>query len=196
MIKMNDLNFWKDSIYIGTCAQNLEGMLKKSDLDKNHYRENDVTNELKEWYETKRKFFVIGSSLEERRRPLLWKEEYSTQSGQKGEFIALSWYVMLFKMNAKFNLANAISSLMANPKRKHKKGSKWPVKRQQENTFSVLYITMKLKISIILIYVGIKQKVKWLWLLHQNRAYRLCTQNIEFHKRFFVNLIHNKKLEE
>ena len=68
-------------------------MLKKTDLDNNHYHENDITNELKDWYETKQKFFVIGTSLEEKRRPLLWKEEYSTRSGQKGEFIALSWYV-------------------------------------------------------------------------------------------------------
>ena len=75
-------------------------MLKKTDLDNNHYHENEVTNELTDWYRTKEQFFVIGSSLEERRRPLLWKEEYSTQSGQKGEFIALSWYVKLFKINA------------------------------------------------------------------------------------------------
>lgn len=137
-------------------------MLKKTDLDNNHYHENEVTNELTDWYNTKEQFFVIGSSLEERRRPLLWKEEYSTQSGQKGEFFALSWYVKLFKMNAKFNLVNAISSLTTNPKRKPKRGLKWPVKRQREITFFAPYIAMKLKMSTILIYVGIKQKAKWL----------------------------------
>ena len=81
----------KDSIYIGTCSDDFEGMIKKIDLDNRHYHPSEVTEELKAWQETKRKFFVIGTSLEEKRRPLLWKEEYSTQSGQKGEFFALSW---------------------------------------------------------------------------------------------------------
>ena len=155
-------------------------MLKKTDLDNNHYHENQITNELKLWNDTKRDFFVIGTSLEEKRRPLLWKEEYSTQSGQKGEFIALSWYVKLFKIiNAKFNLANAISSLMINPKRKPKRGLKWPVKRQREIIFIVHYITMKSKMSNIPISAGIKQKAKWLLLQHQNQVFRLYTLNIE-----------------
>ena len=83
----------KDSIYIGTCAENLEGMLKKYDKDKNHYIADEVEDEMNAWKETKSKFFVIGTSIEEKRTPLLWKEEYSTRPDAKGELIALSWYL-------------------------------------------------------------------------------------------------------
>ena len=66
-------------------------MLKKFEQDTNHYSPLEMEIEMQAWQKTKSNFFVIGSSIEEKRKPLLWKEEYSTKPGAKGEFIALSW---------------------------------------------------------------------------------------------------------
>ena len=67
-----------DSIYIATCADTLEEMIKKNEDDINHYQEEEITQELVSWNQTKERVFVCGSTPEERREPLKWKVEYST----------------------------------------------------------------------------------------------------------------------
>ena len=65
-------------------------MIKKHENDVNHYDPHECVAELTAWHKTKSKYFVIGDSIEEHRRPLLWKEEFSTHSDDVGEFLAAS----------------------------------------------------------------------------------------------------------
>ena len=79
-----------DSLYWAQCCENLEQMIGKEPFDKKHYSEEEITNELQEWHQTKKKLFVTGTTPAEKREPLKWKTEYSTSSSEKGEMIALS----------------------------------------------------------------------------------------------------------
>ena len=65
-------------------------MIKKHTNDKNHYNSEEVALELKEWKQTEQKYFVVGSSVEEKRTPLKWKVEYETDCTKRAEMIALS----------------------------------------------------------------------------------------------------------
>ena len=80
----------KDSIYFASCSSTLDGMIKKRINDDNHYNFDEVALELKEWKNTEQKYFVVGSSIEEKRTPLKWKVEYETDSSKRAEMIALS----------------------------------------------------------------------------------------------------------
>ena len=79
-----------DSLYWAQCCENLEQMIGKGPNDKNHYFEEEITNELQEWHQTKNKLFVTGTTPAEKREPLKWKTEYSTNPSEKGEMICLS----------------------------------------------------------------------------------------------------------
>ena len=79
-----------DSLYIATCCDSLEQMIKKSEDDINHYQTEEITEELIRWNQTKERLFVCGTTAEERREPLKWKVEYSTSGDQQGEMIGLS----------------------------------------------------------------------------------------------------------
>ena len=65
-------------------------MIAKHPNDTSHYSVDEITKELIEWNEAKKKIFVTGTTPAEKREPLLWKEEYSTQANEKGEMICLS----------------------------------------------------------------------------------------------------------
>ena len=65
-------------------------MIKKNEDDINHYKEEEITQELVSWNRTKERVFVCGTTPEERREPLKWNIEYSTSGDQQGEMIALS----------------------------------------------------------------------------------------------------------
>ena len=82
----------KDSLYFGGCQDALEKMLGKTPDDINHYDFNDLDDSKKEkWMRDKEKYFVCGNTVEEKREPLKWKIEYSTDQDSQGEMIALSW---------------------------------------------------------------------------------------------------------
>lgn len=79
-----------DSLYWAQCCDTLEQMISKEPNDMNHYSEDEIPDQLRQWSQIKDKLFVTGTTHAEKREPLLWKEEYSTNSTDKGEMICLS----------------------------------------------------------------------------------------------------------
>ena len=67
-------------------------MIGKTPGDINHYDFDQLDESIKnKWLSDKQKYFVCGDTVEEKREPLKWKIEYSTDPESKGEMIALSW---------------------------------------------------------------------------------------------------------
>ena len=92
MNSIPSITFKKDSIYFGGCGASLEDMIGKSSDDTNHYAYNELDQCIRDkWNEDKQKFFVCGDTMEEKREPLKWKIEYSSDPDAQGEMIALSW---------------------------------------------------------------------------------------------------------
>lgn len=77
-------------MYFASCCASLDEMVKKEDNDNNHYKSEEITEELKRWKTTEEKYFVVGDSIEEKRTPLKWKIEYETDPNKRAEMIALS----------------------------------------------------------------------------------------------------------
>ena len=65
-------------------------MVKKKNLDDNHYDPEEIKEELKSWKMTEQEYFVVGSTPEERRKPLKWKIEYETDPSRTAQMVALS----------------------------------------------------------------------------------------------------------
>ena len=85
-------NIQTDSLYFGGCQASLEEMIGKSADDMNHYKFEELEDSIKEkWKNDKQEYFVCGDTIEEKREPLKWKIEYSTNPEAQGEMIALSW---------------------------------------------------------------------------------------------------------
>ena len=68
-------------------------MVKKHEYDNQHYESSDIVEELREWKKTEHDYFVVGTTAEEKRKPLKWKIEYETSSDKRAEMIALSRFV-------------------------------------------------------------------------------------------------------
>jgi len=68
-------------------------MVKKHEYDNRHYESSDIVEELREWKKTEHDYFVVGTTAEEKRKPLKWKIEYETSSDKRAEMIALSRFV-------------------------------------------------------------------------------------------------------
>jgi len=67
-------------------------MIGRTSDDINHYNYEQLDDSIREkWMDDKRKYFVCGDTVEEKREPLKWKIEYSTDPEAQGEMIALSW---------------------------------------------------------------------------------------------------------
>lgn len=71
-------------------------MVKKYPNDNNHYKSSEIKKQLSDWKETEKKYFVVGSTIEEKRKPLKWKIEYETDPNKRAEMIALSRFVKIF----------------------------------------------------------------------------------------------------
>ena len=84
------LKIFQDSIYFASCASKLDEIVKKHPNDNKHYSQDEISDELKNWKITENEYFVVGSSLEEKRKPLKWKIEYETDPTKRAEMIALS----------------------------------------------------------------------------------------------------------
>ena len=67
-------------------------MIGKTPQDQNHYIFNDLDQSIRDkWKDDKQKYFVCGDTMEEKREPLKWKIEYSSNPEDQAEMIALSW---------------------------------------------------------------------------------------------------------
>ena len=67
-------------------------MIGKTPQDQNHYIFNDLDQSIQDkWNDDKQKYFVCGDTMEEKREPLKWKIEYSSDPSAQGEMVALSW---------------------------------------------------------------------------------------------------------
>ena len=141
--------FVVDSLYWAQCCENLEEMIQKYPNDSNHYSEDEIVDELKEWDVTKKKFFVCGSTPAEKREPLKWKEEFSTSPDDQGEMICLSPYVIyLIIYFLKLFLVNAILYVIAARLKLPKKVSKRGFNNVKGKNFWQLY--MKIKFQTLL----------------------------------------------
>ena len=69
-------------------------MIGKTSDDTNHYVYEELDQSIRhKWSKDKQNFFVCGDTVEEKREPLKWKIEYSSNPEAQGEMIALSWSV-------------------------------------------------------------------------------------------------------
>ena len=76
-------------------------MVKKHEYDNQHYDPTEIAQELLEWKKTEQNYFVVGTSAEEKRKPLKWKIEYETCADKRAEMIALSRYAKNNQYNLK-----------------------------------------------------------------------------------------------
>ena len=94
-----------DSIYLSICQPKLEGCLgHPGDIE--HYKHpSDVDELYQKWLIFKRDYLVPDENptMEERRRPGLWKLEYATDPSQKAEAICLSPKCYWIGVSAKDN---------------------------------------------------------------------------------------------
>ena len=70
-------------------------MVKKYEFDSNHYNSEEIAKELQDWKQTEQKYFVVGSTIEEKRTPLKWKIEYETDPDKRAEMLALSRFKLI-----------------------------------------------------------------------------------------------------
>ena len=68
-------------------------MVKKHEYENQHYDSSEIVEELREWKKTEHDYFVVGTTAEEKRKPLKWKIEYETSPDKRAEMIALSRFV-------------------------------------------------------------------------------------------------------
>ena len=77
-------------MYLASCESDLVNILKVIENDFMHHDPKTIITQYNTWNIVKNKYFVVDESIEQARKPGLWKIEYQTLDTERSEFVALS----------------------------------------------------------------------------------------------------------